>query len=209
MALTYRRIVLPRDKTETNAKIIECMREEFLTYGYEKASLNRVSAKVGITTAGLYKHFKSKEDMFYYLVKDALEAFDEVAVSSESRMETDETYDPFDEDWALFWVDFIFEHYDGVKLLICCSKGSAYEDFEDKMIECEEETDKRYSEILATSGKKPKEITALQWHILATAYVHLIFEIVRHDMTRDEALQHMRFVSTLLYPGWKEIFGIG
>ena len=209
MALTYRRIVLPRDKTETNAKIIECMREEFLTYGYEKASLNRVSAKVGITTAGLYKHFKSKEDMFYYLVKDALEAFDEVAVSSESRMETDETYDPFDEDWALFWVDFIFEHYDGVKLLVCCSKGSAYEDFEDKLIGYEEEADKRYSKILVSSGKKPKEITDLQWHILATAYVHLIFEIVRHDMTRDEALQHMRFVSTLLYPGWKEIFGIG
>lgn len=200
---------MPRDKTETNAKIIQCMREEFLTYGYEKASLNRVSAKVGITTAGLYKHFKSKEDMFYYLVKDALEAFEGVASSNVSQMETDESYDPFDEDWALFWVDFIFEHYDGVKLLICCSKGSAYEDFEDKLIGYEEEADKRYSEILASSGKKPKEITDLQWHILATAYVHLIFEIVRHDMTRDEALQHMRFVSTLLYPGWKEIFGIG
>lgn len=200
---------MPRDKTETNAKIIECMREEFLTYGYEKASLNRVSAKVGITTAGLYKHFKSKEDMFYYLVRDALDSFERVAASSENQMEADEGYDPFDDDWALLWVDFIFEHYDGVKLLICCSKGSAYENFEDKLIGYEEESDKRFSEILASSGKKPKEISNLQWHILATAYVHLIFEIVRHDMTRDEALQHMRFVSTLLYPGWKEIFGIG
>ena len=206
--LTHRGNDLPRDKTETNAKIIKCMRDEFLTYGYEKASLNRVSAKVGITTAGLYKHFKSKEDMFYYLVKDALDAFEMVANSNENQMETDESYDPFDEDWALFWVDFIFEYYDGVKLLICCSKGSAYEDFEDKLIACEEKADKRYAEILALSGKVPKDITDLQWHILATAYVHLIFEIVRHDMTRDEALQHMRFVSTLLYPGWKEIFGI-
>ena len=24
----------------------------------------------------------------------------------------------------LFWVDFIFEHYEGFKLLICCSEGS-------------------------------------------------------------------------------------
>jgi len=37
------------------------MKEELLVYGYEKASLNRVSAKAGITTAGLYKHFKNKE----------------------------------------------------------------------------------------------------------------------------------------------------
>ena len=95
---------MPRDKTTTNAKIIQYMKEEFLTFGYEQASLNRVSAKVGITTAGLYKHFKSKEDMFYYLVKDALAAFEKVTDSSESQMETAVNYNPFDDDWALFWV---------------------------------------------------------------------------------------------------------
>ncbi|MBQ8914530.1 MAG: TetR/AcrR family transcriptional regulator [Lachnospiraceae bacterium] len=199
---------MPRDKTITNAKIIKYMKEEFLTYGYEKASLNRVSAKVGITTAGLYKHFKSKEDMFEYLVKETLDAFEEVTDDSKTQMENDDTYNPFDDNWALFWVDFIYEHYDGIKLLICCSEGSAYEDFEDRLIEYEEKADKRYAEILKKSGKKPKNITDLQWHILATSYVHLIFEIVRHDMTKDEALHHMRFVSTLLYPGWKKIYGI-
>ena len=44
--------------------------------------------------------------------------------------------------------------------------------------------------------------------MLATAYTHLAFEIVRHDMKRDEALSHMKFVSDLLYPGWKDIYGI-
>ncbi|MCR5320296.1 MAG: TetR/AcrR family transcriptional regulator [Lachnospiraceae bacterium] len=200
---------MPRDKTVTNAKIIRYMKEEFLTYGYEQASLNRVSAKVGITTAGLYKHFKGKEDMFYYLVKDVLAAFETVTDSSESQMETDVNYNPFDDDWALFWVDFIYEHYDSIKLLICCSEGSIYEGFEDKLIEYEETANKRYAKILTASGKKTKKISDLQWHILATAYVHLIFEIVRHDMTKAEALQHMRFVSTLLYPGWKESFGLG
>lgn len=39
---------MPKDKTETNSKIIRYIREEFMTYGYEKASLNRVSAKVGM-----------------------------------------------------------------------------------------------------------------------------------------------------------------
>ncbi len=42
----------------------------------------------------------------------------------------------------------------------------------------------------------------------AAAYTHLVFEIVRHDMKRDEALSHMKFVSDLLYPGWKDIYGI-
>ena len=199
---------MPKDKTVTNAKIIQFMKEEFLTYGYEKASLNHISAKVGITTAGLYKHFKSKEDMFYYLIKDTLNAFHEMVQSSKAQMETDDSYNPFDDDWASFWVEFIFEHYDGLKLLICCSEGSAYEDFEEKLIRPEEREDKRYYEILKASGNKVKEVSDMQWHMLATAYTHLVFEIVRHDMKKEEALQHMKFVSDLLYPGWKDIYDI-
>ena len=129
---------MPRDKTVTYEKIIRCMKEEFLAFGYAKASLNRVSAKVGITTAGLYKHFKNKEDL----------------------------------------------------------------------IRKEAEVNKEYADILRTSGKMKKEISDMQWHILATAYVHLIFEVVRHDMTREEAIEHMQFVRDLLYPGWRQIYGL-
>ena len=197
-----------RDKTATYEKIIRCMKEEFLTFGYEKASLNRVSAKVGITTAGLYKHFRNKEDMFFSLVKDTLDAFHSVAASSTHQMETETEYNPFDDDWAMFWVDFIYKHYVGVKLLICCSKGSAYENFEEDLIRKEAEANKEYADILRASGKMKKEISDMQWHILATAYVHLIFEVVRHDMTREEAIDHMQFVRDLLYPGWRQIYGL-
>ena len=199
---------MPRDKTATYERISRCMKEEFLTYGYEKASLNRVSAKVGITTAGLYKHFKNKEDMFFSLVKDTLDAFHSVAASSTHQMETEKEYNPFDDDWAMFWVDFIYKHYTGVKLLICCAKGSAYENFEEDLIRKETEANKEYADILRASGKMKKEISDMQWHILATAYVHLIFEVVRHDMTREEAIGHMQFVRDLLYPGWRQIYGL-
>ena len=199
---------MSRDKAATNAKIVQCMREEFLTYGYEKASLNRISANVGITTAALYKHFKNKEDMFYYLVKDTLNDFCRQTDSSQSQMETDPDYNPFDYNWALFWVDFIFDHYEGFKLLICCSKGSAYESFEENAIQKETEANKEYAEMLRRSGKMTKRISDMQWHVLSTTYVHLIAEIVRHDMTREEALDHMQFVSQLIFPGWKELFGL-
>ncbi len=199
---------MPREKTATYEKITRCLKEEFLTYGYEKASLNRVSAKVGITTAGLYRHFKNKEDMFLSLVMDTLGAFHSVTASSTCQMETETEYNPFDDDWAMFWVDFIFKHYDGVKLLICCAKGSAYENFEEDLIRKEAEADKAYADILRASGKMKKEISDMQWHILATAYVHLIFEVVRRDMTREEAIVHMQFVRDLLYPGWRQIYGL-
>lgn len=184
------------------------MKEEFLNCGYEKASLNRVSARVGITTAGLYRHFHSKEDMFHYLVKETLKDFRDLTSGAASQMVTEEGYDPFDSDWAENWVDFIYSHYEGIRLLVCCSKGSRFESFEDDLIEMECEGNKAYAAARYKAGTMSRDVTDMQWHTLATAYVHLIFETVRHDMTRDEALEHLRFVGDLLYPGWKRIFGI-
>ena len=198
---------MPKDKTETNTRIIRFMREEFLTYGYEKASLNRISAKAGITTAALYKHFKGKEDMFRYLVQDTLDDFRKLSSNGQSEMGI-EAYDPFACDWAMIWMDFIYAHYEGMKLLICCAEGSSYASFEEDLIEMEARGNKAYAEEMQKAGKAAKPITDVQWHILSTAYVHLIFEAVRHDMTKAEAEEHARFVSELLYPGWKEIFGI-
>lgn len=197
---------MPRDKTVTHRKIIEAMREEFLTYGYEKASLNRISAKVGISTAGLYRHFKGKEDMFYFLVKDTLEDFAKLNSRETKQMSFDENYDPFQPDWPAIWTDFLYDHYEGLKLLICCSAGSRFASFEDDLIRTESEGNKAYAEALRKAGKGTKPISDMQWHILSTAYVHLVLETVRHDMSKEEAAEHIRFVADLLYPGWKQLF---
>ena len=200
---------MPKDKSETNAKIIACMRKEFLTYGFEKASLNRISKEVGITTAGLYKHFKSKEDMFGYLVDGTLSDLKKLQERESDDMESDAvSMDPFSEEWMKTLVDFIYNHYEGFKLLICRSVGSCYETFEEDLIHEEEESNKQYGELLSRAGYKVKELTDIEWHILSTEYIHLVSEIVRHDMEKDEAFTHMKFVKMLLYPGWRKIFGL-
>ena len=200
---------MPKDKTVTYAKIIECMREEFLTYGYEKASLNRISEKVGITTAGLYKHFRGKEDMFGFLVRDTLDDFKRMETGSTAQMSGDvEQYSPFREEFMLPLVELIYDHYEGVKLLICCAEGSRYASFEEDLVKAEEESNKQHAAILAQSGHQVKLLTDMQWHLLSTEYIHLVFEMVRHDLPKEEAYRHMEFVRSLLYPGWKEIFGL-
>lgn len=200
---------LPRDKAHTRKAIARCLEEEFLAHGYEKASLNRVSAKVGITTAALYKHFKSKQDMFRYLVEDTLDAFHDLSDREMGHMAAAGSYNPFDDDWAATWIDFIYEHYRGMKLLVCCSKGSDLESFEEDLIQMEAKTNKAYAEALRASGREARILPDRQWCLLATAYVRLLLETVRHDMTKDEALEHARFVGELLYPGWEKILGLG
>lgn len=197
---------MSRDKSLTKTRIIRCMREEFLAYGYEKASLNRISARVGITTAALYKHFRNKADMFSFLVKDTLQDFHELTAGNIKEMETVPGYDPFGCDWASLWLDFIYQHYEGMKLLICCSAGTEYADFEEKLIRSEADESRKCADILTGGELPPNHLTDIQWHMLAAAYVHLIFEVVRRDMTREAAADHLRFVEDLFFPGWKKIY---
>lgn len=184
------------------------MTEEFLTWGYERASLTRISAKVGITTAGLYRHFSSKEDMFHFLVRDTLEDFRKLTSRASHEISAEESYNPFQLDLAVTWTEFIYSHYEGVKLLVCCSAGSRFENFEEELIRMEADGDKAYAEALRKAGRMKNGVSDMQWHILATAYVHLMLEVVRHDMSKEEALKHMQFVGDLLYPGWMRLFGI-
>ena len=69
---------MPRDKTESHERIIAAAKAEFLTHGFENASMRRISAEAGITVSGLYKHFPGKEEMFSALVQPVLDQFFEL-----------------------------------------------------------------------------------------------------------------------------------
>ena len=55
---------MPRNKAESHERIVAAAKDEFLTYGFENASMRRIAANAGITASGLYKHFPNKEEGF-------------------------------------------------------------------------------------------------------------------------------------------------
>ena len=42
---------MPRDKTDTHNKLLPCIKQEFLEHGYEKASMQNIARRAGITAA--------------------------------------------------------------------------------------------------------------------------------------------------------------
>ena len=63
---------MPRDKSANHIKLMAAAREEFLTFGFEKASMRSIGERCGMTAAGLYRHCRDKEDLFDQLVAPAL-----------------------------------------------------------------------------------------------------------------------------------------
>ena len=60
---------MPRDKTYSHIKVNEAIKAEFLEKGFEGASIRSIGARAGMTSAGLYRHYKDKEDMFDAMVE--------------------------------------------------------------------------------------------------------------------------------------------
>ena len=54
---------MPRDGTETYEKILPAAKEEFLEKGFEQASMREIASRAGISAAGIYRHFKDKEEI--------------------------------------------------------------------------------------------------------------------------------------------------
>jgi len=50
--------------------IVQAAYSEFLTYGFQKASLHKIADKAGVTTGAIYTRYKSKDALFASLLQD-------------------------------------------------------------------------------------------------------------------------------------------
>ncbi len=206
---------MPKDKTATHAKLYECMRAEFLEKGFEKASLNNIARQCGITPAAVYRHYASKEAMFEALVKPAWDEFNKLCERSMSAIKneihTDHTTTHFDDDdniWFKPMLDLIYKYFDEFRLLVVCSKGTKYENFADILIKMEEDTSKEMMAAMDAEGLPRAEISDVQYHLAATAYVEAMLEIIRHSIPKEEAKEQFAFIYKFFHLAWKSLYNM-
>jgi AcrR family transcriptional regulator len=76
--------VLPNGDQPTTHKILQLALELFNDRGYEGTSMRHVAERLGVTTAALYYHFRSKDDILISLVRPILDRTDALLTSSRS-----------------------------------------------------------------------------------------------------------------------------
>lgn len=203
---------MPKDKTESHERIIAAAKNEFISYGFENASMRRIASNAGITVSGLYKHFPSKEEMFAFLVQPMLDEYYMLY-----RQKEQEEHDAivklgsaaaFMNDDALYTMEFIYDHFDEFKLLVCCSQGTRYENYAHKLAELEEESSLKYIDALRRHGDSVPEIRRKEFHLLVSSNVEAVLQPIRHDFTREEAMHYAETINTFFAKGWKWLCGM-
>ncbi len=202
---------MPRDKSLSHIKIMAAAKAEFMEMGYEKASMRSIADRCGMTAAGIYRHCKDKEDLFYQLVSPAESKLMDWAVAHVQRYD-----DPVKKKHKVVWQDsfidmmreVVYPDMEDFHLLIAKSKGSKYENYLHDMTEMAQDKFMVYLKELKRSGINTPEITAVQLHLLLTAYITALFEPVVHMFSPGEAEDALKTLEKFFLPGWKKLMGV-
>ncbi len=202
---------MPIDKTANHEKIIAAAKNEFLTYGFNDASMRRIAAAAGMSASGLYKHFTSKEEMFSALVEPAyqglLTIFRQEAGDQEQIIETGDLSIWETSQDAKLAIAYIYDHMDAFRLIICKSQGTKYESFLHDLAVLEEETTLSFMNTLKEQGVKLNDFSEKELHLLTTTNVNAVFQTVEHGFTREEAMHYADTLDRFFSKAWSEFFG--
>ena len=195
----------------TLGKIQDAAIAEFLDKGFLGASLRQIVKNAGVTTGAFYGYFSSKEALFASIVEPHAKAlmgkFME-AQTSFAELPEEQQPDHMGEESSscVHWmVDYICRHREPVKLLLCKAEGTSYEHFVHNMVEVEYTL--RYMEVLRRLGRDLPVLDRSLCHIIASGMFNGIFEIVVHDMPREQALRDVDQLRAFYTAGWLKLMG--
>ena len=197
----------------TLEKIQQAALTEFLDKGFLSASLRQIVKNAGVTTGAFYGYFSCKEALFASIVEPHAAAlmgrFMEAQTSFAGRPEAEQPeHMGEDSESCLDWmVDYICQNREPVKLLLCRAEGTGYESFVHNMVEVEVESTLRYMEVLRRLGKDIPPLNRSLCHIIASGMFSGLFEIVVHDMPREQAQRDVEQFRQFYTGGWLKLMG--
>lgn len=198
---------------DTLERIQQAALEEFSEKGFLGASLRQIVKNAGVTTGAFYGYFSSKEALFASLVEPHAAALMGRFMEAQTGFaELPEEEQPAhmgeaSGDYVDWMVDYICQHREPVKLLLCRADGTSYEHFIHNMVEVEVESTLRYMEVLRRLGKDIPPLNRSLCHIIASGMFNGLFEIVIHDMPREQAFQDVTQFRSFYTAGWQKLMG--
>lgn len=193
-------------------RVLECAKEEFLKNGYRDASLRIIAVNAETTTGSIYTRFKDKEGLFSALVEPVVQGMLQMfchtqaifhSLDKETQRSTMPQYSSKSMNQLL---TYMYAHFDTFRLLLDSSYGTKYHHFIDEMVRIEVEYTYRYMEVIGCESIKRGVVTEDFLHIITTAYFEGVFEVVRHNMQKDEAEKYIHMLRLYHMAGFETIF---
>ena len=195
----------------TLQKIHEKATREFLEKGFRGASLREIVRKAGVTTGAFYGYYKSKEELFSALVKPHA---DYVSNLFKGLVEQFKTLPKTE--WAQHMADYsqrgvvqiyeyAYDHKDAFRLILNASEGTDFENFIHEIVEAEIEITHIFYQEMQAQGYKPYAFDPTLEHIIISGEFSALFELIVHDISREEGKRCARELHDFYEAGWQSV----
>ena len=205
---------MSNEESTTLKKILSAGKAEFLEKDFNSASLRNIVKTAGVTTGAFYGYFSGKEALFAALVEEHAKAIMNIFMSAQEDFEklpNEEKANHMGVESRTSLneiVDYIYEHFDEFKLIICKSEGTSYENFIHNMVEIEVEETYQFIDALRSQGKDVPNIEKAVCHMIVSGMFSGIFELIEHDMKKENAKKYVSEFQDFYIAGWSKILGI-
>lgn len=186
--------------------IVQAAYSEFLTYGFQKASLHKIAEKAGVTTGAIYTRYKNKDALFASLLQDFFEAmktlFTPIAEEYEKAKHSAQPEDilrAINAEERIYF-QLLTGHYDDCTLFFCRSDGSSVETMLHELMDQKaEQTVEFFSQLY---GKKPN---ADAIRLLMGAQFWYFRQLLDKHLEEDEMFACLQAVLDFTNAGWRQL----
>lgn len=193
-------------------RILACAKAEFLEKGYTKASLRTIAAAANTSTNSIYVRFKDKAGLFAAIVEPVLDEMLALFVKiqedfhhKDSSVQAEEMV-AYSANGGEILVDYIYDHEDVFRLLLDASAGTRFARFFDEMVRIETDYTYKYMEATGCPKVGDDATTQMVLHMVLTAHIETMFEVVRHGMNREEAKKYVALLGRYHHTGFEALF---
>lgn len=192
--------------------VLECAKKEFLEKGYKDASLRVIAQEAQTSTSSIYTRFGDKAGLFREIVEPVADGMKQIFLGIQ------EGFHNLDEDRQRAQVgeysmnstdgmlDYMYDHLVEFNLLLDSSEGTLYHSFVDELVDIEVEYTFKFMQIIDCDPDRDKQATEEFLHIIVTAYMNGMFEVIRHDMKRQDAKRYLRRLGAYHRAGFDTVF---
>lgn len=185
-----------RKKLDAEEKLIECAKAEFLEKGLDGTSLREIAARAQVSTYLIYQHFSGLAGLRNAIVAPAKKCIIDTYVQEMERFNETSPSAPYDEMMDYSGVacervlNVIYENLDAFRLITAFPAETGYAEMIHDLVDIHIAQTDRYLEALGSTASS--RISSEFRHIVTNSLFDSLFEVVRHDMPREDALVYYR-----------------
>lgn len=201
------------DENNTLKRIISAGAAEFLSKGFQRASLRNIVKDAGVTTGAFYGYFSSKEELFNALaapVDHFMEEYRKVQnMFASLPPEFQQSHlGVTSSGWMMDMIDYLYENKTAFRLVLNCSEGTKYAAFMDEIVRIEVDATHKFYEVLRSQGINVPDIDQDLEHVIVSGMFASYFELIIHDLPREKSRDYVRQMYIFQAAGWSKLMGI-